>query len=119
VATATPVESGFLGRPLHVLAGNHDVGNVPTRDSLQAYRKAFGPDQYSIKEGGIYGIVLNSQLIDAPENVPEEAARQLSWVREELDRARAADAMHILVFLENPAFAIAGAPLRGIFVARR
>ena len=90
--------------PLHAVAGNHDVGNEPTAETLLAYRNVFGPDRYSFQEGGIHAIVLNSQLIDAPESVPEEAKKQLSWVRGELDRARAAGAEHIVVFQHQPLF---------------
>jgi len=86
------------------VAGNHDVGNEPTAASLMAYRKRFGPDRYSFQEGGVYGIVLNSQIINRPGQVPKEAERQLGWVREELDRARASGAQHILVFQHHPYF---------------
>ena len=90
--------------PLHVVAGNHDVENEPTETTLRDYRKTFGPDRYAFKEGGVYGIVLNSQIIDAPENVPEEAERQLTWTRSELARARKAGANHIIVFLHQSFF---------------
>lgn len=90
--------------PFHVVAGNHDVGNEPTEETLRAYRKTFGPDRYSFREGGIHGIVLNSQLIDAPIHVPHEAEKQLSWAGDELDRARASGAEHIIVFLHQPFF---------------
>jgi 3',5'-cyclic AMP phosphodiesterase CpdA len=90
--------------PLYVIAGNHDVGEVPTPESLRAYRLAFGPDRYSFREGGIHGIVLNSQLIDSPKNVPDEAERQLSWLRAELVRAKATGAKHIIVFQHHPLF---------------
>ena len=90
--------------PFYVVAGNHDVGNEPTKETLHAYRRSFGPDRYAFREGGIHGIVLNSQIIDAPLHVPEEADQQLSWTRDALDRARAAGAEHIIVFLHQPFF---------------
>ena len=94
--------------PLYLVAGNHDVENEPTTESLGAYREIFGPDWYSFRQGDVYGIVLNSQLIDAPEHVPDDAADQLAWLREELIRAESSGAQHLLVFqhqsyfLENP-----------------
>src|SRR5580704_9156600 len=48
------------GIPLYAVAGNHDVGNVPTPESLAAYRRVFGKDYYSFRSGAMEGIVLNS-----------------------------------------------------------
>ena len=31
------------------VAGNHDVGNQPTKESLAQYRERFGPDYYSFR----------------------------------------------------------------------
>ncbi len=94
--------------PLYLVAGNHDVENEPTKESLRAYRETFGSDWYSFRQGDIYAIVLNSQLIDAPQEAPGEARDQLTWLREELVRAESSGARHLLVFqhqsyfLENP-----------------
>ena len=90
--------------PLHLVAGNHDVENRPTKASQLAYREAFGLDWYSFRHGDVYGIVLNSQLIDARDEVPEEADQQLAWLREELVRAKASGAGHILIFQHHPYF---------------
>ena len=90
--------------PLYFVAGNHDVENEPTKESLTAYRQTFGADWYSFREGNVYGIVLNSQLIDAPEHVPDEAAAQLVWLREELVRAESSGAPHVLVFQHQSYF---------------
>jgi 3',5'-cyclic AMP phosphodiesterase CpdA len=90
--------------PLYVVAGNHDVGSTPTPETLRAYRLAFGPDRYSFRKGGVHGIVLNSQLIDSPENVPDEAETQLSWLRGELERAKASGVKHIIVFQHQSLF---------------
>src|SRR5258708_13522390 len=55
---------------LHNVAGNHDVGNEPTPESLAAYRKQFGPDYYSFRHGDFVGILLNSSLIHHPQGPP-------------------------------------------------
>jgi serine/threonine-protein phosphatase CPPED1 len=60
--------------PYYQVAGNHDVGNEPTPESLAAYRKTFGPDYYSFQKGAIYGIVLDSSLYKAPAKTREERA---------------------------------------------
>ena len=95
--------------PLYAVPGNHDVGNEPTPETLAGYRDRFGPDYYSFQEAGIYGIVLNSSLIAAPDAVREEADRQEAWLEAELALAEASGANHIVVFqhhswfLEDPA----------------
>jgi hypothetical protein len=77
---------------IYLVARNHNVENEPTKESLRAYRETFGPDWYSFRQGDVYGIVLNSKLIDAPEEVPGEARDQLAWLRKELVRAESSDA---------------------------
>jgi 3',5'-cyclic AMP phosphodiesterase CpdA len=90
--------------PFYAVSGNHDVGNEPTPESLADYRAHFGPDWYSFRERDIYGIVLNSSIISAPAAVESEAAAQEAWLREELARAKASGARHILVFQHHSWF---------------
>jgi serine/threonine-protein phosphatase CPPED1 len=92
------------GIPYYQVAGNHDVGNEPTAESLASYRKTFGPDYYSFHQGPIYGIVLNSSLIKSPAKVPGESGRQEQWLAAELERAKASGAVHIVVFQHIPFF---------------
>lgn len=89
---------------LYHVAGNHDVGNEPTREALAAYRERFGPDYYSFREGTVYGIVLNSSLIHSPQNAPGELEKQDAWVKAELQKAKASGAAHVLVFQHHPFF---------------
>ncbi len=91
---------------LHSVAGNHDVANDPTPETLAAYRKAHGADYYSFREGTLYGIVLNSSLFKAPAKVAAEAAKQEAWLEAELKKAQAAGVVpvvfqHIPFFLEK------------------
>jgi 3',5'-cyclic AMP phosphodiesterase CpdA len=94
--------------PVYAVSGNHDVGNEPTPETLAYYREHFGKDYYSFRQGELYGIVLNSSLISAPSKAQADADRQEAWLREELTKARASGARHIVVFqhhswfLENP-----------------
>ena len=90
--------------PFYVMPGNHDLGNRPTRESLAWYRATFGDDWYAFRHEDFHGIVLNSSLFTAPENLPGEAAAQLLWLERELARARAAEARHLVVFLHYPLF---------------
>jgi 3',5'-cyclic AMP phosphodiesterase CpdA len=65
--------------PLYNIAGNHDVGNIPTPESLAAYRPTFGEDYYSFYNGPMEGVVLNSSIIQHPEKVMDEEVRQREW----------------------------------------
>jgi 3',5'-cyclic AMP phosphodiesterase CpdA len=90
--------------PTYLVAGNHDIGHVPTVEGVAAYRKNFGRDYYSFRAGPVYGIVLDSGLICEPKNVSSEYAEQLSWLKEELERAKTAGAPEIIVFQHHPYF---------------
>ncbi len=84
------------------VAGNHDVGNEATKESLARYRERNGPDYYSFRVGDIAGIVLNSNLEKGTKNVADEAAKMEVWFESEL--AKAKGAKHILVFQHIPFF---------------
>jgi 3',5'-cyclic AMP phosphodiesterase CpdA len=92
--------------PLHNIAGNHDVGNEPTPESLAAYRNNFGPDYYTFRHGDFLGIVLDSSLIQHPKGAPSEAAKQVQWLGTELKKikpgTRVAIFQHIPWFLKEP-----------------
>jgi len=92
--------------PLHNVAGNHDVGNEPTQESLAAYRRKFGPDYYVFRHADFLGIVLDSSLIQHPKGAPEEAEKQLQWLEAELRKitpgTRVAIFQHIPWFLKEP-----------------
>jgi len=80
------------------VAGNHDVENEPTRESLARYRERLGPDYYSFRVGDIAGFVLNSNLEKATEKVPEEAAKMEAWFKAELAKAKADGVKHPILF---------------------
>ena len=90
--------------PVHAVAGNHDVGNEPTPETLRAYRGRFGPDYYSFRHGRVHGIVLDTSVIGAPGKVQAESDAQEMWLKLELTRARASDARHIVIFQHHSWF---------------
>jgi serine/threonine-protein phosphatase CPPED1 len=90
--------------PVFAVSGNHDVGNEPTAETLAYYREHFGKDYYSFRQSSLYGIVLNSSLISAPAKVQAEADKQEAWLKEELTKAKAAGASHIVVFQHHSWF---------------
>jgi 3',5'-cyclic AMP phosphodiesterase CpdA len=86
------------------VAGNHDVGNIPTPATLEAYRAAFGPDYYTFSEGTIFGIVLDSNLIRSPGGASEAAKQQEQWLGKTLAGAKAHPDRQIVVFQHIPYF---------------
>jgi 3',5'-cyclic AMP phosphodiesterase CpdA len=86
------------------VAGNHDIGNAPTAASIAAYVKAFGRDYYSFRVQDLYGIVLDSTPMTAPDQVSDLVAAQDSWLQAELERARTSGAKHIVVFQHHSLF---------------
>jgi len=92
------------GIDLHAVAGNHDVGNTPTPDSLAQYRKNFGADYYTFSLPDFEGIVLDSSLIQHPEGAPDEAEKQEKWLEAELAKAKQAATKSVIVFQHIPFF---------------
>lgn len=90
--------------PVYHIAGNHDVQNVPTPESLAAYTKIFGADRYTFRQRDLVGIVLNSSVIHSPDKAAEQLAEQERWLRVELAQAKAGGARHIVVFQHHPWF---------------
>lgn len=88
---------------LYSVPGNHDQTNTPTPETVAAYRKNHGADYYSFREPGLYGIVINSTLFKAPDNVAAEEAAELKWLEAELPKAQASGAA-IAVFMHHPLF---------------
>ncbi|HVV47607.1 MAG TPA: metallophosphoesterase [Bryobacteraceae bacterium] len=88
---------------LYKVPGNHDQTNDPTQETLAAYRKNYGPDYYSFREPGVYGIVLNSTILKSPAHVPEEQAKEMQWIEAELPKAQASGDT-VVVFMHHPPF---------------
>ena len=82
-----------LPMPLHVIPGNHDVGDkaidwMPADqvcdEYLATYREAFGPDYYAFDEPGVRFVMLNSLLLNS--GLAAEA-RQRAWTERQIDTA--------------------------------
>jgi len=90
--------------PVYYVPGNHDVDHQPTPETLAAYRQNFGKDYYSFRAGPIYGIVLDTTLMVEPQKAEAENAAQISWLKEELEKAKGSDAKHVVIFQHHPFF---------------
>ena len=93
--------------PLHLVAGNHDVGNIPTTENLKNYRARFGPDYYTFRAGNLFAIVLNSSLMGTAGNETEDTT-QLQWLDQQLTQAqsRGLNAQNIVIFQHIPFFLV-------------
>ncbi len=94
--------------PLHNVAGNHDIGNVPTPESIAAWEREFGPDHYVFTTPALTGIVLDSSLIHSPAGAPALAAAQLRWLETELGKAARDTSKPIIVFQHHSFFLTEG-----------
>jgi 3',5'-cyclic AMP phosphodiesterase CpdA len=90
--------------PLYSIAGNHDVENEPTPQTVGAYIRRFGEDHYSFRSGSLAGIVLDSTLIHTPTKALSLYETQLAWLKAELSRLQKSGAKHIVVFQHHPWF---------------
>jgi serine/threonine-protein phosphatase CPPED1 len=90
--------------PVYLVAGNHDVGHEPKPETVAAYRKNFGRDYYSFRSGPVYGIVLDTTIMAVPKNVASDYQDQLSWLKKELETAKASSSPQIIVFQHHPYF---------------
>ena len=90
--------------PVHPVAGNHDIGNVPSPADIATYTNHFGPDYYTFRHGDFVGIVLNSVIIHTPQQATNQLGEQERWLQAELKEARQESAQHIVIFAHHPWF---------------
>jgi len=90
--------------PLYNVPGNHDVGNVPTPETLAEYKSDFGDDHYTFDHGGLHAIVVNSSLMKNPDSAREEADAHERWLQAELDRPDVLKNKLIVVFMHHSLF---------------
>ena len=89
---------------LYWVAGNHDVGDKPTRAGLAQYKEQFGEYNYSFQEENCYFIVLNSSICYDPGSVPDEWDILISFLEKELQIAASAQQSHKIIFMHHPLF---------------
>ena len=89
---------------LYWVAGNHDVGDKPTRAGLAQYKEQFGEYNYSFQEENCYFIVLNSSICYDPGSVPDEWDNLISFLEKELQIAASVQQRHKIIFMHHPLF---------------
>ena len=89
---------------LYWVAGNHDVGDKPTRAGLAQYKEQFGEYNYSFQEENCYFIVLNSSICYDPGSVPDEWDILISFLEKELQIAASVQQRHKIIFMHHPLY---------------
>lgn len=93
--------------PLHVIPGNHDVGDktidwMPADQVcdayLETYRAVFGEDFYAFDQGNLRFVMMNSLLLNS--GLADEA-RQRAWLEAQIDGAKG---RRVFVFMHYPPF---------------
>ena len=92
------------GIKLYWVAGNHDVGDKPTRAGLAQYKEQFGEYNYSFQEENCYFIVLNSSICYDPGSVPDEWEILISFLEKELQIAASVQQRHKIIFMHHPLY---------------
>ena len=87
--------------PLHLLAGNHDVCNFPTPETLAWYEKNFGKPWYSFAHGDCFFVAMESDILKHPGDAKDLPERELAWVRQTLQSAAKESYRHKMVFMHH------------------
>lgn len=74
--------------PLVCVCGNHDVGDEPTNETVQDYRKTFGDDYFYFTSNDVLFIVINSQFYQHRDNVKQYAQEQDEWLEQILAKCK-------------------------------
>jgi Icc-related predicted phosphoesterase len=90
--------------PIYHAAGNHDVCQYPTKDTLAWYEERFGKPWYSFEHKKSLFIVLESNTLIRPGNVQDQAQEQMEWLEKLLKKSAKKNYRHRQVFLHHPPF---------------
>ncbi|KAM6424437.1 serine/threonine-protein phosphatase CPPED1 [Liasis olivaceus] len=90
--------------PLVFVSGNHDLGNTPTLETISDYCQQWGDDYFSFWLGGVFFLVLNSQLYFDASQCPELKEAQDAWLEQQLAVAEKKKCRHAVVFQHIPLF---------------
>jgi 3',5'-cyclic AMP phosphodiesterase CpdA len=92
--------------PMHVVPGNHDIGDTPVKGapsgpvdlaSIKMWQQHFGQQYSAFSHGGLRYVLLNAQLLNS--GLPDEAA-QRAWFETELNSTQE----RVFLMLHHPAY---------------
>ena len=86
--------------PVYYTPGNHDIGQIPDKESLKRYRKNYGNDRFSFQHKGSAFIGFNSSFIKA--GLEKQEQKQYKWLAKSLKNNQNAD--YVILFCHYPFF---------------
>eukprot|EP00595_Chromulina_sp_UTEXLB2642_P002349 CAMPEP_0196767934 /NCGR_PEP_ID=MMETSP1095-20130614/42143_1 /TAXON_ID=96789 ORGANISM="Chromulina nebulosa, Strain UTEXLB2642" /NCGR_SAMPLE_ID=MMETSP1095 /ASSEMBLY_ACC=CAM_ASM_000446 /LENGTH=274 /DNA_ID=CAMNT_0042136805 /DNA_START=1656 /DNA_END=2477 /DNA_ORIENTATION=+ len=89
--------------PVLYVPGSTDIGEHPTKESIDNYNRYFGADYFGFWFGGVRCLILNSCLLRHPEDLPDHTKLQDEWFDEEIEIAKLSST-HLLIFTNHPWF---------------
>ncbi|XP_010608315.1 serine/threonine-protein phosphatase CPPED1 isoform X3 [Fukomys damarensis] len=90
--------------PLVLVSGNHDLGNIPTAETIEEFQHTWGDDYFSFWVGGVLFLVLNSQFWYNASQCPALKHAQDHWLDQQLSIAGQRKCRHAIVFQHIPLF---------------
>lgn len=94
------ITEGFT-MPVYLVAGNHDVGNVPNDTTLKYYRDKIGEDYYAFEYKAYGFIITNTQLWK--NHVGKESEVHHHWFNETLSKMKE-EQLPVIVAGHHPFF---------------
>lgn len=86
--------------PVYYVPGNHDIGQTPTKETIEKFTGNYGYDKFSFKHKGSRFIGINSGIIKAgPEELENE---QYEWLKKQLSKSKKMN--HTVIFCHYPFF---------------
>lgn len=86
--------------PIYYTPGNHDIGQIPNKESIKKYEKNYGSDRFAFHHKGSSFIGFNSSYIKA--KIDESEQKQYNWLAKKIKKN--ANAAHIILFSHYPFF---------------
>jgi len=86
--------------PIYYSPGNHDIGQIPNKESIKKYNKNYGSDRFAFLHKGSSFIGFNSSYIKA--KIDEAEQKQYDWLAKKIKKS--ANAQHIILFSHYPFF---------------
>jgi serine/threonine-protein phosphatase CPPED1 len=92
--------------PLLCLCGNHDVGNIPTMESVQRYVSRFGDDYFAFWHQRTYCLCLNTNLYNDHSQTETLYTLQHRWLESCLESVQEMKPDQIFLFGHHPWFLV-------------
>eukprot|EP00439_Symbiodinium_sp_Y106_P000597 s9259_g1.t1 len=90
--------------PIVLVAGNHDIGQVPSPNELDLYSSRWGDDYFSFWVGGVYFMVINSQFYMDSSKTPNQRKDQDTWIEAQFEALKKRKPKHAVVLSHVPPF---------------